>query len=185
MNKDQVRGVAKIVAGKVQEEAGNLLDSPELFVKGVTRQVAGKAQKGRGDVRKTIEDFTKDHPRLDRISDRVRGKTIRFSWTEGPAKGTTQEHVFHDNGTVEWHSVGNAESIMPGRPKGGGKANAAPERPAYTGIAVTEDVCMISYLSKSGYTLTVVLNFEDASTVAIASNATTRVPARGSFEVMS
>lgn len=62
MNKDQVQGVAKIVAGKVEEEAGNLLDSPELFVKGVKMQVAGKAQKGRGDVRKTIKDYKKDHP---------------------------------------------------------------------------------------------------------------------------
>lgn len=63
MNKDQVRGVAKIVAGKVQEEAGNLIGSPEQIVKGVTKQVAGKAQKGRGDVKKTIKDFNKDHPK--------------------------------------------------------------------------------------------------------------------------
>lgn len=60
MNKDQVKGVAKIVAGKVQEEAGNLIGSSEQIVKGVTRQVAGKAQKGRGDVREIIEDFKKD-----------------------------------------------------------------------------------------------------------------------------
>ena len=31
----------------------------------------------------------------------VRGKTIRFSWTDGPTKGETQEHVFHDDGSVE------------------------------------------------------------------------------------
>jgi uncharacterized protein YjbJ (UPF0337 family) len=59
MNRDQVKGVAKIVAGKVQEEAGNLMGSPEQIVKGLTRQVAGKAQKGRGDVKKTIKDFNK------------------------------------------------------------------------------------------------------------------------------
>ena len=63
MNEDQVKGVAKIVAGKVQEEAGNLIGSSEQVVKGLIRQVAGKAQKGHGDVMETIEDFKKDHPK--------------------------------------------------------------------------------------------------------------------------
>ena len=63
MNKDQVKGAAKDVAGKVQEEAGNLIGSSEQVVKGLIRQVAGKAQKGHGDVMETIEDFKKDHPK--------------------------------------------------------------------------------------------------------------------------
>jgi len=63
MNKDQVKGAAKIVAGKIQEEAGKLIGSSEQFVKGVKRQIAGKALKGRGDVKETIEDFIKDHPK--------------------------------------------------------------------------------------------------------------------------
>ena len=63
MNKDQVKGFARFVAGKVQEQAGNLLGSSEHIVKGLTRQVAGKALKGRGDVKQTIEDFNKDRPR--------------------------------------------------------------------------------------------------------------------------
>ncbi len=63
MNKDQVKGAAKIVAGKIQEETGNLIGSDEQIVKGVKRQFAGKKQKGRGDVKEIIEDFIKDHPR--------------------------------------------------------------------------------------------------------------------------
>ena len=63
MNKDQVKGAAKYIAGKVQERAGNLIGSSEQIVRGLTRQVAGKAQKGRGDVRKIIKDFNKDHPK--------------------------------------------------------------------------------------------------------------------------
>lgn len=35
----------------------------------------------------------------------VRGKTIRLIWTEGPTKGLTHEHVFHQDGTVEWRDV--------------------------------------------------------------------------------
>ena len=62
MNRDQIKGVAKIVAGKVQEKAGSLFDNPEFVVKGVSRQVAGKYQKGRGDIKKKIKDFRRDHP---------------------------------------------------------------------------------------------------------------------------
>ena len=63
MNRDQVKGVAKIVAGKVQEEAGNLIGSPKQVVKGLTKQIAGKMQKGRGDITKTIKDFNKSQPK--------------------------------------------------------------------------------------------------------------------------
>jgi uncharacterized protein YjbJ (UPF0337 family) len=63
MNKDQVKGAAKYFVGKIQEQVGNLLGSPEHVVRGVTRQVAGRAQKGRGDVKKIIKDYNKDHPR--------------------------------------------------------------------------------------------------------------------------
>lgn len=62
MNKDQMKGLAQYVAGKVQEHAGNLIGSPEHIVKGLTRQVAGKAQKGRGDVKQTIKDFNRNRP---------------------------------------------------------------------------------------------------------------------------
>ncbi len=63
MNKDQVKGAAKIVAGKIQEETGNLIGSDEQIVKGVKRQIAGKKLKGRGDVKEIVEDFIKDHPK--------------------------------------------------------------------------------------------------------------------------
>jgi uncharacterized protein YjbJ (UPF0337 family) len=63
VNKDQVKGAAKIVAGKIQEETGNLIGSDEQIVKGVKRQIAGKKLKGRGDVKEIVEDFIKDHPR--------------------------------------------------------------------------------------------------------------------------
>jgi len=63
VNKDQVKGAAKIVAGKIQEETGNLIGSDEQIVKGVKRQIAGKKLKGRGDVKEIVEDFIKDHPK--------------------------------------------------------------------------------------------------------------------------
>ena len=124
---------------------------------------------------------TKTKP--SKLSDQVCGKTIRLSWTDGPTKGTTQEHVFNKDGTVKWHSIdtaGKAKAAV----AGGTKAATTPEAPHYAGVTITDDICMVSYLSQSGYTLTVVLNFSDGSTVAIASNEKDWLPARGRFEVM-
>jgi uncharacterized protein YjbJ (UPF0337 family) len=59
MNKDQVKGAAKDVAGKVQEEAGKLIGSKKQQIKGLSKQIAGKAQKGVGDVKQAVEDLKK------------------------------------------------------------------------------------------------------------------------------
>jgi uncharacterized protein YjbJ (UPF0337 family) len=59
MNKDQVKGVAKDVAGKVQEQAGKLTGSKEQQVKGLSKQISGKVQKGVGDVKESVKDFNK------------------------------------------------------------------------------------------------------------------------------
>lgn len=119
------------------------------------------------------------------ISDQVRGKTIRLSWTDGPTKGSTHEHVFHVDGTVEWHSVGGEEKGAAGTKVTGSKVVKKLERPPYAGIKIVDDVCMISYLSESGYTLTVVLNFINQTTVGIASNEKTWVTVRGRLELVS
>ena len=59
MNKDQVKGVAKDVAGKVQEQAGKLVGSKKQQIKGLSKQISGKVQKGVGDVEQSVEDFNK------------------------------------------------------------------------------------------------------------------------------
>ena len=43
----------------------------------------------------------------------VRGKTIRFVWTEGPTKGKTHEHVFSEDGTVTWRDADTSKSEQP------------------------------------------------------------------------
>ena len=45
MNKIQIKGTEKNIAGEVQEEAGKLAGSKEQQVKGLGKQIAGKAQK--------------------------------------------------------------------------------------------------------------------------------------------
>ena len=56
MNKDQVKGEAKDIAGKVQQEAGKLVGSKEQQAKGLSKQAEGKVQKGVGDLKEAATD---------------------------------------------------------------------------------------------------------------------------------
>lgn len=55
MNKNQVKGAAKDIAGKVQEEVGKMSGSKEQQVKGLNKQISGKAEKAYGDVKEAIK----------------------------------------------------------------------------------------------------------------------------------
>ena len=59
MNKDQVKGAAKDVAGKIQQKAGKLVGSNEQQAKGLAKQAAGKAQKIYGDAKEVVKDANK------------------------------------------------------------------------------------------------------------------------------
>ena len=59
MNKDQAKGMAKDVAGKVQEQAGKLVGSRKQQIKGLSKQISGKLQKGVGDAKQSVEDLSK------------------------------------------------------------------------------------------------------------------------------
>jgi len=54
MNKDQIKGKAKDIGGKVQEEAGKVVGSSEQQAKGLSKQVEGKVQEKAGDLRDAI-----------------------------------------------------------------------------------------------------------------------------------
>jgi len=56
MNKDQVQGTAKQVAGKVQQKTGELLDSNDQKIKGAAKQIDGTLQKSLGDVKEAVKD---------------------------------------------------------------------------------------------------------------------------------
>lgn len=55
MNKDQVKGEAKDLTGKIQEGAGKLTGSKEQQAKGLEKQIEGKIQKGVGDLKETAK----------------------------------------------------------------------------------------------------------------------------------
>jgi len=60
MNKDQLKGTAKDLGGKVQEEAGKLVGSNDQQIKGLAKQVEGKIQKGVGNAKEAIDDALDD-----------------------------------------------------------------------------------------------------------------------------
>lgn len=56
MNKGQVKGKAKEIGGKIQEEAGELVGSSEQRAKGLAKQSEGKVQKAVGDLKEAAKD---------------------------------------------------------------------------------------------------------------------------------
>ena len=56
MNRDQVKGTAKDVAGKVQEKVGELVGNKEQQAKGLIKQAEGKVQKNVGDAKEAVKD---------------------------------------------------------------------------------------------------------------------------------
>jgi hypothetical protein len=99
--------------------------------------------------------------------------------------GTSFEHVFGEDGNVTWRETKGDGG--PAKPPSNGKQKAA--QPAtepsakYEVASVNEDVCVVSYLSKSGFTLTSVLDFASGTIVSFASNEKQLVRQRGMFEV--
>lgn len=59
MNKDQVKGEAKDLAGKAQEKIGKATGSTEHQAKGLAKQAEGKIQKGYGDAKDAVRDADK------------------------------------------------------------------------------------------------------------------------------
>ncbi|HEX8404386.1 MAG TPA: CsbD family protein [Duganella sp.] len=59
MNKDQIEGKLKNIGGKIQEEVGDIIDSPEQEAKGMAKQVEGKVQEKTGDVKEAAKIVTK------------------------------------------------------------------------------------------------------------------------------
>jgi len=60
MNKDQAKGAAKDIGGKLQEEAGKIVGSKEQQAKGLKNQIEGKLQEGLGDLKEAVKNVKKN-----------------------------------------------------------------------------------------------------------------------------
>src|SRR5262245_29844904 len=81
-----------------------------------------------------------------RTMDSLRGKTVRWTFTDGPTAGIAFEHTLHDDGSITWRA-------LDGPWKG-----ASRREKECAAVQVAEHVHAVSYLAASGHTLTVVLN---------------------------
>ena len=109
--------------------------------------------------------------------DPIRGKTIRWSYDDGPTKGMHFEHSFGKDGVATWREVKGAAPVRPSEAKPNERAN-------YQVARVTSDVWAVAYLAPSGWTLTTVLDFDEGTIVSFASNEKQLFVQKGTFEVL-
>lgn len=111
------------------------------------------------------------------------GRTIRWTFDDGPTAGTTYEHTFSPDGTVTWRDVSAKKA--PAKPAEAKSGNGKdPEGVPYASFEVAPDVHLVSYLSDSGYTLTVTVNLGTLQCSGVASNDKEWYPSTGTVEVV-
>ena len=55
MNKDQVKGRAEAIKGKVQQTVGKVVDDKHMEKKGQVKKIAGEAQAKFGDLKEDVK----------------------------------------------------------------------------------------------------------------------------------
>src|SRR5439155_8965223 len=91
--------------------------------------------------------------RTSMSSDPIRGKTLRWTYEDGPMAGKQFEHRFSNDGTVAWREIGGQK---PDQRRQAGNGSTTEPSAKYEVARVNDDVYAVSYLSSSGYTLTTV-----------------------------
>lgn len=103
------------------------------------------------------------------MRDPITGNTIRWRFEDGPSGDEAYEHHFDLDGTVRWNAEGEPPSDD--------------SQAKYEIAPVSDDVFAVSYLSKTGWTLTTILNFDTHELVAFASNEKELIAQHGNFEL--
>ena len=104
--------------------------------------------------------------------DSLSGKTLRWTFVDGPTAGTTFEHTFNPDGSILWSAIDGASKGASGRER------------RYGAARINDRTWAVSYLAESGHTLTVVLDFADHRATGFASNDETWHQLSGTFEVV-
>lgn len=100
----------------------------------------------------------------------ITGHTLRWSFQDGPMAGRSFDHTFSRNGGVIFREVGNDPQVVRG------------SADQYQVASLGQDVHVVSYLSGSGHTLTVVLDFRTRKLIAFASDEKSLTMQQGTFE---
>jgi len=69
MNRDEIKGKAEKAKGYIKEEAGELLNDPELEAEGRSERTAGKLREGFGKAKRKVEETVDDA--VDKIDDAI------------------------------------------------------------------------------------------------------------------
>jgi hypothetical protein len=104
------------------------------------------------------------------VANPITGHSLRWRFADGAMAGKSFDHTFSRNGNVAFREVGGDPNAKPG------------SADQYHVATVGRDVYAVSYLSSSGYTLTVVLDFATLKLVAFASNDKSLTVQQGTFE---
>jgi hypothetical protein len=113
-------------------------------------------------------------------SDPLKGKTVRWTYADGPMKGKGFEHTFGTDGTVSWKEAGGDQ-----KPSGAAKdpkAAAHDSSAKYEYARLTDGVYVFSYLAGSGFTLTTVVEEKTGKIVSFASNEKELVVQHGTLD---
>lgn len=111
--------------------------------------------------------------------DPIRGKTLRFRFSDGVMANKTFEHSFAVDGSVTFRMLDGKSGAQS---SAGSAQPEAKERIHYKLAPVGENACAVSYVSK-GYTLTTILDFETMRLVAFSSNDKGVSVQHGTFDV--
>ena len=106
------------------------------------------------------------------LTNHVTGRSLRFTFADGPMAGKSFDHTFSRNGNVTFREVDSDPNA---------KAGSADQ---YQVASLGQDVYAVSYLTSNGNTLTVVLDYKTLKLVAFASNDKSLVMQHGSFELL-
>jgi len=104
--------------------------------------------------------------------DALTGKTIQWTFDDGPVAGTTFQHAFAADSSVTW-------TIVDGPQQG-----ASAREKSYAVMKVNDTTLILSYLAGSGHTLTVVLDLENGRMAGFGSNDEQWTAMTGSYRFL-
>jgi hypothetical protein len=103
------------------------------------------------------------------MTDPITGHTLRWTFEDGPTKGKTFEHTFAEDGSVTYMVAGSDQITTEDH---------------YDVELLHDDIVAVSYLTSRGWTLTVLLDYEDHSAIGFASHEDQLVVQHGHFEAI-
>ena len=104
------------------------------------------------------------------VTNPITGHSLRWTFSDGPMAGKSFDHTFSRNGGVTFREVDSDPNAKPGLAD------------QYQVASLGQEVHAVSYLSGSGYTLTVVLDYKTKRLIAFASNDKSLTMQQGTFE---